>query len=282
MRTKLKKADKNKLKLSIDAIDRIIETGNSALEKFPTDHYELELFMYINLLERFTMHLNGINLLLKQYEKSPNLEGAIGLIARAGLLDFMLISYLSSYQADIGHGSDPKGEIYRQEINKVLCDQLHYTFKFIKATKNIGLINDDDYKSVIESSVHNYSFLFSDMTIDYQNPEKKLLAQETISPNRLFKRIHSHSLTTKFSLIYDLYTYYSKYEHFGIMTHFLQRQGIEIDLERIFAAIHYLIKGIGATFRYLSGPKSLLEVEIEKVDKLEEQFIEAINNRGSQ
>lgn len=268
-----------KLQAAINLIGKTVDTGNRALQKFPTEHYDLELFMFINLLERFTVHLFGINLLLKQYGNNPALEQPIGLIARAGLLDFMIITYISSYQADIGYEADPDGSRYKQQLNKILCDQVQYTFKFAREAKKSSFISAGEYRQVVESTVHNYSFLFTDNVIaDYEKPEAKLLEQKTISPVQLFKRIHSHSLTNKFSMIYDLYTYYSKYEHFGIMTHFMQRQGVDVDMERIFGAIHYLIKGMGATFRYLSAPKNVLEAEINELDKLEENFIALVYN----
>lgn len=266
--------EKVKFQAAINLIGKTVDTGNRALLKFPTEHYDLELFMFINLLERFTVHLLGINQLLKQYANNPALEQPIGLIARAGLLDFMIITYISSYQADIGYSADPDGSRYKQQLNKILCDQVQFTFKFAREAKNSSIISTDEYKQVVESTVHNYSFLFTDNVIDdYEKPETKLVEQKTISPVQLFKRIHSHSLTIKFSMIYDLYTYYSKYEHFGIMTHFMQRQGVDVDMERIFGAVQYLIKGMGATFRYLAGPENILEKEINELDKLEEDFV---------
>lgn len=277
MKKELSELEKGTLKSAIQVIDEIVAAGNKALNKFPTNHYDLELFMFINFLDRFTTHLFSINILLRYYEKNPGLETSIGLIARAGILDFMTITYLSSFQVDIGSPADPKGEIYRKEVDKIMCDQVNFTFKFIKEAKNTGLITEQEYNTVIESSYQNYSFLFTDQDVNYQNPESKLIARKTISPNQLFKRIHAHPLTSRFSMIYDLYTYYSKYEHYGIMTHFMQRQGVDIDLERIFGAIQYLIKGMAATFRYLSVPQNLLQIEMKLVDELEEKFLKIIN-----
>jgi hypothetical protein len=270
---KLTVENETKFSEAINLIDKIVEVGKSALKKFPTDDYELIVFTFINYLERFTHNLEAINILLREYIGKPNIETSIGLTIRASLLDFITITYLSTYQADVFSKDDKENEAkFNKQFDGLMADQIHNTIKYLKLTRDVGLITKDDYKKAIENSWHAYSFLFVDKVVDYENPEKKLISKEIKSPKQYFKRIHSHPLTKKFSMVYDLYTYYSKYEHFGIMTHFMQRQGVNNDFETMIASLKYMTRGIGASFAFLSYPVDKLQVEKDAMEILQNDF----------
>jgi hypothetical protein len=270
---KLTLENEAKLLEAIGFIDKIVAVGKSALEKFPTGDYDLLVFTFINYLERFTHNLEAVNILLREYKDKPNIETSIGLTIRASLLDFMTITYLSTYQADILSKDDKENEAkFNKQFDGLMTDQIHNTIKYLKLTRDVGLITKDDYKVAIENSWHTYSFLFTDKIVDYENPESKLISKEHKSPKQYFTRIHNHPLTKKFSMVYDLYTYYSKYEHFGIMTHFMQRQGVNNDFDMIIASMKYMTRGIGASFSYLSYPVDKLKIEKEAMDELQNNF----------
>jgi len=262
-----------KLLEAIGYIDKVVAVGKSALEKFPTGDYDLLVFTFINYLERFTHNLEAVNILLREYKDKPNIETSIGLTIRASLLDFMTITYLSTYQADILSKDDKENEAkFNKQFDGLMTDQIHNTIKYLKLTRDVGLITKYEYNVAIENSWHTYGFLFTDKTVNYENPESKLISKEHKSPKQYFTRIHNHPLTKKFSMVYDLYTYYSKYEHFGIMTHFMQRQGLNKDFEMMIASMKYMIRGIGASFSYLSHPGDKLKIEKEAMDELQNNF----------
>src|ERR1035437_9287283 len=107
---KLSNENESKLSIAIPLIDKVVNVGMDALEKFPTAEYKIEVFVFINYLERFVYNLDSINILLKNYQKKFYVETSIGIILRANLLDFMAITYLSSYQADIKSENDKENE----------------------------------------------------------------------------------------------------------------------------------------------------------------------------
>jgi hypothetical protein len=254
-------------------IDKIVAVAKSALEKFPTGDYDLLVFTFINYLERFTHNLEAVNILLREYKDNPNIETSIGLTIRASLLDFMTITYLSTYQVDILSKDDKENEEkFNKQFDGLMTDQIHNTIKYLKLTRDVGLITNDEYKVAIKNTWETYSFLFIDKTVDYENPESKLISREHKSPKQYFTRIHNHPLTKKFSMVYDLYTYYSKYEHFGIMTHFMQRQGVNNDFEMMLSSMKYMTRGIGVSFSYLSYPVDKLKIEKEAMDELQNNF----------
>ena len=265
--------NERKLLQAISLIDKIIIVGQSALDKFPTDDYTLIIFTFINYLERFTHNLQAINILLREYKDKPNTETSIGLTIRASLLDFITITYLSTYQADILSKDDKENEEkFDKAFGSLMADQIRKTLTYLKLVREVKLITNEDYKKAIENSWHTYSFLFVDKIVDYENPEKKLISRKQIFVTDYFKRIHNHTLTNKYSMVYDLYTYYSKYEHFGIMTHFIQRQGVNNDFDTMVASMKYLTRGIGASFVFLSYPIDKLQTEKEKMNELQNEF----------
>jgi|GEM_PF-2826743 len=253
-------------------IDQVVKAGISAFKKFPPEKYDLKVFTYLNFLERFTVHLQSIDFMLKNYAANSNLETSIGLTIRAGLLDEMTMLYLVSFHADVETPTDPTGSKFDYEFNRILCDQINFTFKYLREAKNAGFTTNDEYKAAIDMTFANYSFLFVDTSVEYSRPEFKLISSNPISPVQMFKRIHNHPLTNKFSKVYDLYSYYSKYEHFGMMAHFMQRQESNIHIERILGSLSYLIHGMGGCFTYLSSPLNLLAPEIQKLNQLNIEF----------
>ena len=267
---KLTTESEQRLLTAITLTQQTVKVGVSALNKFPTADYEMLVFTFINYLERFTYSLESIEILLSNFKKKPNVETGIGLIIRASLLDFMTINYLSTYQAEITDENPDAQEEFDKQFDALVSDQMHNTIKYLELMKEHRQINQQEFEQTIQNLNHTYSFLFTGL--DLNNPISTLKTKMFKSPKQIFTRIHTHPLTKKFSMVYDLYTYYSKYEHFGIMTHFMQRQNINQDLDRIIWSISYIIRGLGATFAYLSYPLDKLQGEKEALGKLQIEF----------
>lgn len=213
-----------KLQTAINLLDQIGKIGLSALDKFPTDKYSFENFTFITYLERFTFGIASINIQLKNFKDHIYLETSIGLNLRAHLLDFLVVTYLLSYQTDIKSKDDIESKrTFDKQFNSVLTDQLFNSIKYVKLSKANGVINTKQYRQIIENLWYTYHFLFIDPTVDYDKPESKLISKEFKSPKQYFERINSHPIVKPYSGAYDLYTYYSKYEHFGIITYATRR-----------------------------------------------------------
>ncbi|MBK9801301.1 MAG: hypothetical protein IPP56_16795 [Bacteroidetes bacterium] len=266
----LSAANELRLERVIQHLDKIVLCGNSALKEFPSGHYSLLEFSYINFLGRFTFNFDSINILLRHYKERPNIETSIGLIIRSSLLDFMIVTYLATYHAD--NNSKEGEDNFDKQFDGFMADHIHNTIKYLKVSRNTGLISESIYKQAIENSWHTYHFLFTDTLIDYENPESKLISKEFKSPKHLFMRIHSHPLTKRFSKVYDFYTYYGKYEHFGIMTHYMQRQGINKDFNTMIGSLKYMVIGLQTTLTLLSAYTGKLTEERKLLIQLQNEF----------
>lgn len=259
-----------RLQAIIALTQHTIKVGVSALNKFPTAEYEVLVFTFINYLERFTYALESIEILLNNFKEKPNVETAIGLTIRASLLDFITIIYISSYQVDITP-ENPKGqEEFDKIFDELVSDQVSYTIKFLKLMKSTSQITQDEFELAIRNLNHTYNFLFTGLNL--KDLASTLKAKPSNSPTKFFKRILQHTATEKFAMAYDLYIYYSKYEHSGIMTHFMQRQSINQDLDRIIWSINYIVRGIAITLSNLNHPTNKLTTERKQLNNLILEF----------
>ena len=269
---KLSEENIEKLNKGIKLIDETISIGKSALRKFPTKKYELEVFTFINYLERFTFCFENINFLLKQYQHNPNVETGIGLMLRSSLLDLMTITYLSTYAEDDIKAKNSNNEFFNEQFNILMTDQILNTFKYLKSVKEAEIISDSEKRKIIEQTVKDFSFLFVNEEVDYEHPESKLITNKFLSPAFIYKRISKYPSSKNLSLVYDLYTYYSKYEHFGIMTYFLQRRGADVDFTNMITSFKYIFIGLNFTCSYLNHPTTLLDTEMQKLKHLDMEF----------
>lgn len=258
---------------AIPLLDKISGVGLTALDKFPSDEYSLETFFYITYLNRFVFNIGSVNILIKNIKEHPYIETSIGLTIRTTLLDFMVITYLISYQADIVPDDNlDKKNIFEKEFNSVITDQIYNSIKYVKTAKDCGFLTADSYKTTIDNLMYTYRFLFKDDIPDYEKPESKLISSVFKSPKQYFIRIHNHPIVKDYSMVYDLYIYYSKYDHFGIMTHFMQREDINKDVERIIGSLKYMIRGFAGCLVLLSNPGDKLKKEKTDLRSLQDQF----------
>lgn len=266
----LTKESEYRVQSAIALTQQTIKVGVTALKKFPTAEYELLVFTFINYLDRFTYSLESIEILLSNFKKKPNVETSIGLIIRASLLDFMTVTFISSYQADITPDNPNGQEDFDKQFDALVSDQMHNTIKYLLHMRENNLIKQDEFELTIKNLNHTYNFLFNELNLI--DPVSSLKTKMFKSPKQIFTRIYNHPATKKFAMVYDLYTYYSKYEHFGIMTHFMQRQSINQDLDRIIWSTSYIIRGLGMSLAYLNYPSDMLVDEMEKLNKLTLEF----------
>ncbi len=261
---------KQQLSNAIPLINQIKKVGISALRKLGTAQYAMHDFTYINFLERFAYSLESIEILLQHYEKKPNVETSIGLTIRASLLDFITISFLHSHYTDI----IPDNPNARQEFNNLLedfqSDQIRYTITYLELMKKSKEITQDQFELAITNIHKDYNFAFD--RLDLKKPASALKSKGFKSVTGMFLRMKEHPSTTHHAMVYDVYIYYSKYEHYGIMTHFMQRHSINEDVERIIWSIDKIVFGMGLCLAYLNNPLYKIDSEVKHLKILASQF----------
>ncbi len=266
----LSEDSKSKLQTALSLIYHSIRVGNSALQKFPEAYYAIQTFTFINYLERFRDALDAVSVLLKSFSEKPNLETSIGLTLRAALLDFLTVTFLTSFYVDINTDNSKGQEEFDSIINALNSDQALNTIRFIEVMLKNKFITREEFELAITKLHDNYNFLFN--SLDLANPVASLKAKKHYSVKDMFHRINNHHLTTKFAGVYDLYMYYSKYEHFGMLTHFMQRHNLDTDLYRIIYSVSYLLRGTCSSLIFLNHPDLKVESEFLAMSELSEKF----------
>jgi hypothetical protein len=216
-------------------------------------HTSLQFFM-INYIERIIYSLDTVRHLIPVYKKSPHYETSIGLILRTSLLDFLTITYLTTVEFNGNRN-------LQDELNGLIGDQVSKTIHFLKTVRQTKCITEEEFSVATRGLFDTYSFLFSEY--DLENFNKKMTCT-SVSPAKMFKDICDNENTRKYMVAYDCYNYYSKYEHFGIQTHDIQRRGDNEDIKQMLVAITYCFYGIGLALIYTK----------EKITNYEEKYNE--------
>ena len=199
-------------------------------------------FFCIGLLERLSSSSLALNTLLDKMNANPSLEYACGIILRSTLLDALIV--LNLYNILIENEASTKTDADKEQIVKEFCDTmlsdgLENTLKYIKAAKDVNIINQQQLKDTYKNFVEGRQMFFEPYTNDGSIPVVK--NKKYYSPTELFKRIANNPKLKELSKIYDSYLFFSKYDHFGILYYEVSRQQYIDQLDRICKGIDLFV-----------------------------------------
>lgn len=229
--------DNHKLNKIAECLETTTDIGKTITKsKHNKDLSYPHEFSLTLFLERFSDNSRSLSILIKSLNIYPNIETSIGLILRSSLLDFLTINYLIII-------FETKGEdAYLEELNKLMFDNIARTVKTLKTYWDYGYINKTEYEELILSLKLKYSHYITILKIkdiESISGRKKLL-----TPIQLFTKIQLNSKYKKNSYAFELYDWYSKYDHFGILSYAFPRSSDTSNLLRIMQSISYLLEGI--------------------------------------
>ena len=197
----------------------------------------------LGLLERLYNASFSFSLQVENYQKFKQLDFSIGLTLRALILDSLISFNLYKIIYDLEKSSLPKNEIEEvvdEYCNRVLADGLQQTIKYFSSAKEINLIDDEKLTSIFTDIGNSYSFFLKDYKFDGTEP--KVRFEKPPSNPKLFKRLAEDGDLQFLSQLYDAYSFYSKYDHFGILYFRLIRQNLERCLYQFKNCIRILLK----------------------------------------
>jgi hypothetical protein len=158
----------------------------------------------------------------------------------------MLISHVAINSSD------------NESLNNHLCHLLYshisFTNKFLKLNKENNIIDESTHQIIIREEKKKWDFLIN---------HKDFTLKDQLFPSfdRIFTEMENHKDMKILSGVHDLYSYYSKYEHFGIQTYFMQRDNSEIDIARINRAIYYCLFGMKIILKYLKEDDYVKDID---------------------
>lgn len=198
-------------------------------------------FFSATLLERLSKAAKGLKVLLSGINSNQDLEFSCGIILRSSLLDILIVQNL--YKILIENEESTKSEAEKEEVVKDFCDKmladgLENTVKYIKAAKDVNIINQQQLADTYKNFVSNYQKFFEPYANDGTLPKPKY---NFISPDKLFKQLANTPKLKELAKIYDSYLFFSKYDHFGILYYETSRQSYLEKLNRIRRGVELFI-----------------------------------------
>ncbi len=233
--------DDNILKVLVPLNEEMISIANEAKSKIPDGDYTLLDFVFIGFFNRFIDTLVSTNILLQNYKQNRNVETAIGLTFRASLLDFMTLVYFGSYELDIDDSKPETNKKHEEVLTNFVCEQLRYTIKYWELVYKSRVINDKEYSLALKNFYETHKVYFTHF--DEKNLSACLKGKKYTNTD-MFNRIHQDKKLKHLSNVYDYYTFYSKYDHFGILTNSMQDMSITDEFSRIRYCYDYIYQGI--------------------------------------
>ena len=261
-------------------ISDIVKLGIKVEQQFPDSHQSELIFIRMNLFSRFIHRLKCINYLLVFIESDPTMEDNIGLIIRAGLADLIPMLYLDVVHSNIKNINDDNDEnniLHAEQTRAFLCDHIYSLMSFFKDYKSAGEYSDDQYRMMLDKLKSDHSPYFYETPMDYKNPKANVDAKRFVKNAEMiaYMRQYPQVLDNKIiHQIYEMYSYYSKYEHFGIFTNGMQNMEMDTLIFRILSCIRFFIYGIYLccihlmqNFSYLTNEPTTFLALRDKYDK---------------
>lgn len=207
-----------------------------------------------NLSYRFISLLKSINIFLELFKKDINLEMQVALLYRPALLDVISFKYITEYYVpgnsleNINKSTERMGIYFIDNLKR-------YKYEIEKFSK-MKLIEDKqcnialNYIREVEGKVNNE---YKDIDITKNNHSS------------LIKMFNKLPKTDIIKIAYYNYSYYSKYEHFGILTTLMQNPDIDSKEDKIFRMYQstlVILKSIISALRYIEKDISeLMEIK---------------------
>jgi len=188
---------------------------------FPKEH------LFIHYLERLEANLDSVRILIPELADNQKIEHSIGLILRSNMADFFTIIYIS-----MGKLHSEKKWIDR--ICIVNYDQTKHIRKDLTISFKNGWLTKEQQELGLSKIEKDYSFMKNLTELDLDDQKNKLPGSQKITEEML-KNTNMKSLARG----YELFKYYSQYEHYGFITSIIKNVDFSTDLDRIKRTLYY-------------------------------------------
>jgi hypothetical protein len=256
-------------------LNRLIELENKNLEKEYGNEKEVAKnteFYLLSLLEKLTYNLFSLTILYEKFEQHPQLYGSIGLILRTCLSDIIFHNYFISL-IDSGK-NDYENQKYHDAIDRMWVDHLNYIIKFDRKKEQLGYLKQPYKSEEIDAINNQFKKYFSSELKPNWEYNLKAEFKNSLSISKLFD-INDWNPTESDFQMFELYNHFSKLEHNGELTWYIQNyaidnftegnKNIQICLGYIVTTIFNISKVIFASATKTISDIHLLELEYQSL-----------------
>lgn len=227
---------------SLSHLDFFIDQVPKTLSHFHQKEINAIQKFALGLLDRLLKVSLSLKVILEKINKIPELEFSAGIIMRAVILDMLIglnfYKILKDSQSE-NYSTEKRKYLLEDFCNKILADGLDTTARSLKLGKDLGYISNKKLEEVFNNFANNQKLYLKSHSGNGEMPESKYGRGN--SPTQLFKNIACDPEMKKIASIYDLYLFYSKYDHFGALYFETLDIPFNENLERINKVICLLV-----------------------------------------
>lgn len=226
-------------------------------------------FLSLNILHRIVFYQRSLNPLLKELYTNEAFEFPIALLLRAACLDILQYGYIMKCLDSLPLENATSDSIQKdiqpkiiKSLQNIYCDNLKNQISDWKCLKDVGELKNMDYELLISNLKQEYYSFF---------PGDSPQNCKSLSARDLYKKLKQNKKYDVFSDLFSHYAYYSKFEHFGILSYSFTRPSVKsLDdlLLRVSHIVVVMMKVSQIGLMFLSADRNDLLKYDEWLDKL--------------
>jgi hypothetical protein len=204
-------------------LDYIINKTGIVLIHYNKSEVNTVPYFYLGLIERIKASCIGLKIMVENLDKTPELEFSAGLVVRTVILDFFMgLNGYSKHETarQAGISANKQETELKEFCNRILADGLRWTIKHLESFKAKDFYSDEQLERAYAKLTALYPTFLERIGTDV--PKIRFDAPETNT--KLFTALAVKSKLKELSRNYEIYDFYSKYEHFSIMSFSLMRR----------------------------------------------------------
>jgi hypothetical protein len=209
-------------------------------------------FFSLGLLKRFLHASKSLKLVLENIYLIPDLDFSAGLTVRAIILDMLIgLNFFKLFKDNLPKklSDEEMKELTTSFCDKILADGLENTITYLELSQTFGFVDNSKLKETYNNFSRKYDKFLNTHPGDGSKPKVKL-SRAPVTKD-LFKNIASDTEMNNISRIYDLYLFYSKYDHFGVLYFDVENYPLKEKIDRIKKAIRLFINHCANLFDIL-------------------------------
>ena len=240
------------MKDSINHLDFFITQIPLTLNYYDKKDVNSVQFFSLGLLKRLLHASKSLKIVLENIYSIPDLDFSAGLTIRAIILDMLIgLNFFKLLKDNLPKklSDEEMKELTTSFCDKILADGLENTITYLELSQTFGFVDNNKLKETYNNFVRNYGKFLNPHPGDGSKPKVKI--SRAPSTKDLFKNIASDTEMNNISRIYDLYLFYSKYDHFGVLYFDVESYPLKEKINRIKKAIHLFINHCANLFDIL-------------------------------
>jgi hypothetical protein len=265
---------KRNLSEKLDQLKEINEKTHDilldTLAKFDISPPAVNSIFYISykLLIRFSFLIKATNHFIDDLKKDSSFEMQIGLLLRPILLDILSYEYImAEFKKNVVENQKIEFSLI-SDVENYLADNL------VRYKTETERFYSDSY--INENQSENINKFLNKISIDvfgkniFQGSKKYSFPPASF----LYNKIKESKFSKKYAPVYYLYSHYSKYEHFGLLTTIMPNDNINSFEDIVFR----FIQSNAFINKFIIDVLMFLRLDSKKMKKFEEVFNEMLSD----